>query len=106
MFPRIFAVAVATPLLSLPLHAQSVTLEASRDNTIYQDSSSLSNGAGSHVFCGMNGNGLRRRALLQFDLTVLPPGAVINSAMLTLHVSQTTAPGVNVDLHRLLVDCF
>lgn len=113
--PRLSAPALlALVLLALPGPAQkarrypyySVTLEALADNTLYEDpSGNLSNGAGAHLFAGLNAFGLIRRAVLAFDVaSVVPAGANITSAVLTLHVTRTVAGPESVSLHLLLAD--
>ena len=85
--------------------ASTVDLPAVRDNTIYGESSELSNGAGGDVFTGRTFGGNVRRALLAFDLTTIPAGSVVESA--TLHLTLTLAPNMDpqdVSLHRLVAD--
>lgn len=83
---------------------RSITLEVTRDATIYEDGS-LSNGAGAMVFAGLNEHGLRRRALLFFGITgSVPSGATIESAQLTLtvtHAPGAAAEALGVQLHAL-----
>jgi hypothetical protein len=89
------------------LHAQiQVTIGASKDNTLYQDTTgSLSDGAGQHFFTGRTNAGFRRRALVAFNLAGnIPQHAVILSARLTLNMSRTSSFGERVDLHRVLAD--
>ena len=92
-----------TLLLTAAL-ASTVDLAPVRDNSIYSESSSLSNGAGVDVFAGRTAVGSRRRALVAFDLTGIPAGSVVSSA--TLHFTLTLAPPTmdtqNVAIHRLV----
>jgi FtsP/CotA-like multicopper oxidase with cupredoxin domain len=96
--------------IALPARSETVTLEAVRDNTLYQTSTgSLSNGAGEHVFAGRSNQAdslSRRRALLAFDVaSQLPPGSTVVSATLTLRLSRTrTSTLRSVTAHRLLAD--
>ena len=96
--------------LSHFLSAETVTVEATKDNSIYSENNN-SNGQGD-LFSGRTrgrqaaGN---RRALLQFDLTgSLPADAVIESASLSLSVNRrgpiSVATTVNTFLHRLNQD--
>ena len=88
------------------LQGDTVTVNASKDNTLYESpDGALSNGAGQHIFAGVTGNNMIRRALLAFDLSAIPEGATITSAQLTLNMSQTgeIAP-LEVALHRVLKD--
>lgn len=86
--------------------ADTVTLSAAKDNTLYEDAAgALSNGAGEFMFSGMTGAGTIRRALLAFDIAgSIPAGSTITGATLTLHMSRTSAGDKTVDLHRLLMD--
>jgi hypothetical protein len=85
------------------LRADVAVLGASHDNTLYEDpQGALSNGAGSYFFTGVTAQGLRRRGLLSFDLSAIPPGATINSVQLTLHMSRTPATGEPITLYRVL----
>ena len=93
------------PWLATTAPADVVTIQAGRDNTLFQDASgSLSDGAGPVLFAGSNGQGLARRALLWFDAAAaLPAGAHIEEVALTLNVSN--APNVTLrtfSLHRVL----
>src|SRR5262245_23095005 len=91
-------------MLTLVLAAvlASTELSAVRDNTMYQESSDVSNGAGEDIFTGRTSSN-NRRALIAFDLTSIPAGSVVQSA--TLHLTLTQAPPVmdtrNVSLHRV-----
>lgn len=82
----------AVLLLALPiLQAEEVTLEPSKDNTIYEEDV-LSNGAGIRLLSGKTGESGEfswRRALIQFDVSsAIPSGAVIESVTLSLNVSK------------------
>jgi len=70
--------------------ADTVTLSAIKDNTIYADPDTvLSNGAGHHMFAGKPGIRFLRRALVQFPVAGnIPPGSTIHSTVLTLHMSR------------------
>lgn len=89
------------------LRAQTqVTIGASKDNTLYQDTTgSLSDGMGQHFFAGKTNIGAIRRALIAFDLSgKIPQGATILSAALTLNLTRTASLGQRIDLHRVLKD--
>ena len=83
-----------------------MTLNPSKDNTLYQDDSgAVSNGAGGFFFAGNNNRRLARRALIAFDVAGnIPAGSTITTVSLTLNVSRTQAGGEPVELHRLLAD--
>jgi hypothetical protein len=102
-----FTITVVTLLALLhasPAHAQIQSfIRSSQDNTIFEESDSLSNGAGRHMFVGRTNDGNIRRALLQFPVAdSIPPGAVIQSTVLTLWMSKTRAGSETITLHRLL----
>jgi hypothetical protein len=92
-----FCIAAASPS-----RATVVDIPAAKDNTIYQESIN-SNGAGEHIFAGTNNGGSVRRGLIQFNLAgYVPAGSTINSATLTLNLSQTVTGPINVTLHHVL----
>lgn len=99
-FRRIFLLITrATVMALLPFAAfgaTTVILPAVADTTIFQESENAS-GADDGFFAGINGNTggfADRRALIQFDTSVIPPGAVIQQATLTLNVTRTVHAGV------------
>jgi len=84
--------------------ADTLTLEPAADATLFQPSGGnpeTADSQGPHLFVGRIAQGLRRRALLRFDLTALPPGAIIDDARLELSVSRTISGSVVVNLHRI-----
>jgi hypothetical protein len=72
--------------------SETVTLEPAKDNTMYSEDATLSNGQGDSLFAGRTRGSQgtdRRRALVQFDLTgAIPAGSTIESASLRLYVSK------------------
>jgi hypothetical protein len=92
-------------LLSTPAWAETVTLSPSKDNTIFSESGSLSSGVGNDLYSGEINNGSFRRALLAFDVSSIPTGAVIDSVQLVLTVTNTpeTAPRL-FRVFRVLAD--
>ncbi|MFN2427222.1 MAG: multicopper oxidase domain-containing protein [Candidatus Binatia bacterium] len=83
--------------------ADTVTIAAIKDNTVFSESGSLSNGAGAYLFAGETNDSTLRRALVAFDVAAaIPAGSTISSATLTLFVSRTRTGNENVTLHRLL----
>src|SRR6476620_790205 len=61
------------------LHAATVSLNPSKDNTLFEDDfGSLSNGVGMAFFAGMTNSGTRRRGLLAFDLSYVPTNAQVS----------------------------
>ncbi len=94
---------VLVGIIAAAISAQStVTITSDRDNTLYNDGSgSLSNGAGTGVFSGLTLGGRARRAVIHFDLTSIPAGAVVTGAQLDLTVTATQAGPVAFDLRAL-----
>ena len=89
-------------VVTLPAAArQQLVLNPTLDNSIYDESGSLSNGKGAFLFAGTTKNGPIRRALLAFDLGAVPAGATITGASLTLNMSKSIAGPMNVTLHRV-----
>lgn len=85
----------------------SVSLTPSKDNSIYDDSGDLSNGAGQYLFSGLTRLNQIRRGLLAFgNITAqIPSGATIQSATLTLNLSKTSiSSGRTVGLYPLVAD--
>ena len=83
------------PLLALSLPSQTTTaVPCTRDNTLYESSTgSFSNAIGESLFVGVTALGLKRRALLRFDLAAaLPAGAVVLQATLQMNVLFSGAP--------------
>jgi hypothetical protein len=106
MNPIQFLVVVA-PLFALAESATAteVFLNANRDNTMYAESGSESNGAGSHFHAGTTGMSQVRRALLRFDIAAgIPAGSTITEVELTLSMSRTNSGPREVRLHRVLAD--
>jgi hypothetical protein len=99
-------VALLSIVLASSAGGDEIDLVASRDNTIFQNADSVSNGAGPALFAGISGQGLERRALVAFDVAArVPAGATIDSVALTLQVSN--APNTiarSFSLRRLLRD--
>ena len=74
--------------------AQTFTLEPSADGTLYEDFfGDLANGAGGSAYVGDNSATEIRRAVMQFDLSVLPPNATVSSATLEITVQQVSPGG-------------
>ena len=100
-------VVLALVALAAPAQAESVTRPPVRDNTLFEDAQgSLSNGAGPGLFCGRISLGGVRRALLAFHPAgALPPGAVLDSVRLELHVQASSDGQPRIlGLHRVLTD--
>lgn len=94
---------LACVLLAPVAGADTISLSASADNTLYEDPfGSLSNGRGQYMFAGATQVEILRRALISFDLSAIPAGSTITGARLTLHMSRTITTGELVSLHRAL----
>jgi hypothetical protein len=92
-------------LSSTHARATSVVTGASRDNTIFAEFDTLSNGAGQTFFAGRNGLGDLRRGLIKFDLAgLVPANATVDSVVLRLRLSMTLPGSRLVSLYRLLAD--
>ncbi len=103
------AVTVLLLLVATASAQTSVTLSAVKDNTLFESATgTLSNGVGTGLFCGVTTSNLIRRGLIAFDVAAaVPPGSIIQSATLTLEVTQiNTLNPLNLDigLHRVLAD--
>ncbi len=100
----LLALSTLPALLAAPLAADTVTLQASADTSLYEESGALGNGAGMHMFCGKTQLDKTRRALVRFDLAAVPAGSAIASARLVLHLSQQNTAGEIVTIHALSAD--
>jgi len=104
------ALIAAVSLVVPSAFADTLVVAPDRDNTLYERAAGdLSNGAGPSLFFGRTGGNagnVRRRALMRFDLSSIPPGSVVNSVQLTLEVDLVPpgATGFDVALHRVLAD--
>ncbi|MEZ4649832.1 MAG: DNRLRE domain-containing protein [Candidatus Eisenbacteria bacterium] len=82
----------------------TIVLEPARDNTLYEEGD-VSNGGGEFFLSGMTEDLIKRRALLEFDLAaVLPVGARVTDATLTLFKALGGSASSPVTLHRVLAD--
>lgn len=83
----------------------TVTLDALRDNTLFESASGgTSNGAGTELFAGTTNNNAKRRALIKFDLSSIPAGATITAVTLTLRMDRTVTGNQNVSVHAVSAD--
>lgn len=106
MFTAITA-AAATAAVA-PAFAETVSIVASKDNTLYEfPTGDISNGSGSYMFAGRTGQEELsiRRALVAFDIaSAIPAGSVITEVTLRLHMSKTPAGASQQTLHRVLAN--
>ena len=108
---RLFSVAVWVVVgLTLSVQADTVTLTPSKDNTLIEffGGTPYSNALGDGIYSGRvgkTGGGLRRRAVLAFDLVgVVPAEAEITSVTLTLNLVSTINANQTLSLHLLQAD--
>src|SRR5689334_10716404 len=88
-----FAIAIVA-LTAPPASADTISIGASKDVTIFQNNVDNSSGAGNGLFAGTNGTSSPRRALLAFDIAgKLPAGAIIQGVQLTLTLGQVAGSG-------------
>ncbi len=86
---------------SLSAQTQELNLEATMDNSMYEEGE-LSNGAGDYIFAGVTKNNAKRRALVNFDLSsALPHGITIDSAILILRPSKVKTSGTSANIHKV-----
>ncbi len=93
---------------SMAAHGQTVTIDASKDNTLYEDAGgATSNGAGEYLFVGrthLTVNSIRR-GLVAFNLAGhIPAGATVTSVTLSLNMSRSNAGDRVVNIHRVTAD--
>jgi hypothetical protein len=74
--------------------ADTISIGASKDVTIFQNNVNNSSGGGNGLFAGTNGANSPRRALIAFDIAgSLPAGAVVQAVQLTLTLGQVAGSG-------------
>lgn len=82
--------------------ADVITVGASADNTLFEDSlGSLSSGAGQHMFAGRILTGGTRRAAIRFDFSIVPAGVIVTGVTLRLNMSRTVSTGEAISLHPI-----
>ena len=97
---------VAVIAVTAGARAQTATLSASHDTTIYdlRNGTYNSNGAGQYMFAGKNNESIARRAIVRFDLSTIPAGSTITGATLRLNMSRARANNDPSYLHRMTSD--
>jgi hypothetical protein len=86
--------------------ANVVTIGASRDNSMFSEEPTGSNGIGDGIYVGetADASGTEwRRGLIGFDIaSAVPAGATINSVSMTLYASKgSQSTAMNVNLYRV-----
>ena len=88
--------------------SQTVVIEASADNTLYEDAEGdLANGSGAILLAGRINADVDsiRRAVLFFDVAgSLPHGAIVEAVVLKLYLGRGNGGAREVRVHRLLTD--
>ncbi len=103
---RLIPLVLAVLLTAAAVQAATVTISASKDNTIFQNAVNNTGGGAAGIFSGTDANLKTRRGLIAFDIAAnVPAGAIITSAELTLTLARAGG-GANqtIGLHRLSVD--
>jgi spore coat protein A len=95
--------------LALPAYGQATTVSipASKDNTLYENATgAVSNAAGEYLFTGRTKDGLMRRAVIAFDVAgTIPAGSTINTVTLQLVVSRVANNTLRLTtVHRATAD--
>ncbi|MBN2412255.1 T9SS type A sorting domain-containing protein [candidate division KSB1 bacterium] len=95
-------------VLSNTGNADQIQLNPGKDNTIYSDQVTNSNGAGPYLHVARScGEIYLRRALIAFEIAGnIPSGSTINSAAFTMRLNKSSLSGnsSSVKLYRLLSD--
>jgi glucose/arabinose dehydrogenase len=107
LFPLLLVLTVDSAV-----RADVMQFEADRDNTLYESvAGNISNGSGSFVFLGRtgpDGDSRLRRALIHFDVSALPEGAVVDSVTVSFEIAAVPQPqnavGGTATLYRVLND--
>lgn len=108
--PSSFIGLAALALLAPAAAADSITIGASRNNTLIQDSlGSLGSGGAQAIFAGVTAQGSgvdKRRALIQFDIAgAIPAGATITNVSLSLYCDRAAnSSSSTFELHRIISD--
>lgn len=86
--------------------AAVVNISAVKDNTLFNETTPLSNGAGDYLFAGATANPNLRRALLKFDIAgSVPAGATITGVTFRMHMSKSVSTTNDMTtVHRVLAD--
>lgn len=78
-----------------------VTLNPIKDNSIYEDPDTNANATGDGIYVGGSNTMGARRGLINFDLSSVPAGSIVDSVFLEMKVTKVPSGGVtgNVGLH-------
>ena len=75
---------------SLSIGQITTDITPSQDNTIYSNNASNANGLGD-IYSGQNCSNHTRRALIKFDLSIIPSDATITGVSLKVNVNNTSS---------------
>jgi hypothetical protein len=105
-FPRVIVFAAMLWVAVGPAMAEVTTIEASKDNTLYESAQgTLSNGSGDYIFAGRTStNGVRRAVIAFNDLSSIPAGSTIDSVRLHIRLSREVSPSTTLRVWRLVSD--
>ena len=107
-FPGMVRAPIASVLISLVTfccQGETISLQPVADTTLFEIAPDNNLGGASFLNAGTSGNGSRNRALVRFDLSGIPGGALINSASLSMDVVHQPSTGGEIsffDLRRVL----
>jgi len=94
--------------LAAPGSAATVVVPAKHDASIFRDNPNNASGGGVGLHAGTNGSGALFRALVSFDLSDVPAGSTIQSAVLTMYLGDFAGGGggtgmltATIGLHRV-----
>jgi hypothetical protein len=102
---RLFLVLLLAAQLAASAAVLDNSITASADTCLIETSPNNNMGGQTYFNAGTNMQGKRNRGLVQFDLSDIPVGSVITSAVLTVSVVGVPTDGPNgsiFDLHRML----
>ncbi len=104
-FSPVLALLTALSFGLASARSDSVTIGASKDNSIFQNFATNSGGGAAGIFVGSTATKSPRRGLIAFDIAGnVPTGATITSVQLTLFLALGGGTSNPVELHRLSAD--
>lgn len=101
---QVLAILAAGVALASVARADQISLTPVQDNTLIEDDANLSNGAGPNLFVGTIASGGRRRTLLKFNLSAVPPGSRVSTVTLRFVINRSAVGSGLADpasLHRM-----
>jgi hypothetical protein len=100
---RVFVLCLIITVAAGSIHAATISILPSKDNTIFENVPNNSGGGAAGVFSGTNNIPSRRRGLIAFDIaSSVPAGSTITGVELSMYLAN--APNTNnqtIGLHRL-----